>query len=42
MDRPEDWPWSSYAVYVEPLGLVGWQAIEGRYPIDRYGQGWDD
>jgi len=42
VDRPEAWPWSSYMLYVDRFGLEAWQALEKRYPIDRYGQGWDD
>jgi len=42
VDTPEAWPWSSYMLYVDRFGLKEWLSIENRYPIERFGRGWDD
>jgi len=38
----QDWPWSSASRYLESAGREEAERIWKRYPIDQYGNGWDD
>ena len=38
----EDWPWSSASEYLGELGRDEARRLWLSYPIDQYGEGWDD
>jgi putative transposase len=38
----QDWPWSSSHAYVTEMGREKAEEIWKGYPVDRYGDGWDD
>jgi len=42
VDTWQDWPFSSAADFIAELGRDEAKSIWHRYPVDQYGEGWDD
>jgi putative transposase len=42
VEKWTDWPWSSAAEYLKNIGRAAATQAWQQYPIDQYGQGWDD
>jgi len=42
VEKWTDWPWSSAPEYFAEVGRDEAERVWRSYPVDRYGQGWDD
>jgi putative transposase len=42
VERWQDWPWSSAEKFLKEVGRESAAEIWKQYPIDKYGDGWDD
>jgi len=41
VDKNADWPWSSWALFVEKYGLAWMENMQRLHPLYDYGKGWD-
>jgi len=41
VDNNDDWPWSSWALFVAKYGREWMETMRGLYPVYDYGKGWD-
>lgn len=41
VDSPDDWPWSSWMLFVEKFGRHLMEEMQQLHPVLDYGKGWD-